>query len=61
MTLSKGNWRSSWANYGLDNATHKSPGVAVTLPVTVLIGIDAVAVEPQLHYSATLNKTGTAK
>ena len=61
VTLSKGNWRSSWANYGLDNATHKSPGVAVTLPVTVLIGIDAVAVEPQLHYSATLNKTGTAK
>ena len=61
VALSKGNWRSAWTNYGLDNATHKSPGVLVTVPVTVLVGADAFAVEPQLHYSATVNKTGTAK
>ena len=59
VALSKGNWSSSWANYGLDNAPRKS--VPVTVPVTVLIGADAFAVEAQLHYSATQNKTGTAK
>ena len=61
VTLSKGNWHSLWANYGLDNAPHKSPGVAVTLPVVVLIGNDALSADAQLHYVATLNKTGTAK
>ena len=61
VTLSKGTWRNQWINYGLDNATYKSPGKTVTLPVVVLIGNEAFAAEPQLHYTATLNKTGTAK
>ena len=61
VTLSKGNWRNQWANYGLDNVPHKSPGKPVTLPVVVLIGGEAFAAEPTLHYTAALNKTGTAK
>jgi len=61
VTLSKGYWRPQWANYGLDNASHKSPGVVVTLPVVVMVGGETFAAEPQLHYTATLNKTGTAK
>ena len=62
VTLSKGNWHGQWAKYGLTNATVKSlPAVHVTLPVVVLIGTEAFAAEPTLHYTTTLNKTGTAK
>jgi len=61
IALSKGSWQGQWAHSGLDNATHKSPGVSVTVPVAVVIGAEAFAAEPQLHYIATLNKTGAAK
>ena len=61
IALSKENWHSSWAKYGLDTATHKSPGVKVTLPAALLIGNEAFAAEPQLHYTVTLQKTGTAQ
>jgi len=61
IALSKGTWRSQWANYGLDNQTHKSPGVMVTLPAAVMVGTEAFAAAPHLHYTATQKKTGTAK
>ena len=61
IALSKGDWRATWAVFGLDNATHKSPGISVILPVAVVIGTEAFAAEKQLHYIATPNKTGTAK
>jgi len=61
VALSKGSWQGQWAQSGLDNATHKSPGVSVTVPVVVVIGAEAFAAEPQLHYIATLDKTGAAK
>ena len=61
ITLSKGNWRNQWVPYGLDNTTHKTPGIGVILPVVVVIGNEAFTAEPQLHYTATQNKTGTAK
>ena len=61
FALSKGTWQATWAVFGLDNATHKSPGVSVTLPVVVVVGDEAFAAEASLHYTATLNKTGTAK
>ena len=61
ITLSKGNWHNQWVPYGLENTAHKSPGVVVTLPVIVLIGNEAFTAEPQLHYTATQNKTGIAK
>jgi len=60
VTLSKGNWHGQWVKYGLDNAPHKSPGKLVIVPVVVLVGEEAFAAEPILHYIATL-KTGTAK
>ena len=61
ITLSKGTWRGPLAKYGLDAQAHKSPGIFVTVPVLLLIGDEAFAAEPQLHYISTLNKTGTAK
>jgi len=61
IALSKGTWRGSLAKYGLDAQAHKSPGVLVTVPVVLLIGDEAFAAEPQLHYISTLNKSGTAK
>ena len=61
ITLSKGTWRVPLAKYGLDAQTHKSPGILVTVPVVFLVGNEAFAAEPLLHYIATLNKSGTAK
>ena len=61
IALSKGTWRNLWAVDGVDNVIHKSPGILVTVPVALLVGDDAFAVEKQLHYIATPNKTGTAK
>ena len=61
LTLSKGYWRNAWVNYGLDNATHKSPGVPVNLPVVLLVGDEVFAAAPSLHYTATYKKSGTAK
>ena len=61
LTLSKGNWRNAWVNYGMDNATHKSPGVSVNMPVVLLVGDEVFAAAPSLHYTATYKKTGTAK
>ena len=60
-SLSKGTWSPQWAHYGLINATVKAvPAVPVTLPVNVLIGAEAFAAEPTLHYTAKFGKTGTA-
>ena len=62
IALSKGYWRSPWAAYGLDSASHKGADkYSVTVPVVLLVGGDAFAAEKQLHYIATPNKTGTAK
>ena len=59
LTLSKGNWRNAWGVYGLNNATHKA--VLVNLPVVLIIGDEAFAAYPALHYTSTYKKTGTAK
>jgi PKD repeat protein len=61
VVLSKGTWHDPWAAHGLVNATVKSPGVPVVLPVAVLVGDEAFAAEPTLKYTATIKKTGTAK
>ena len=60
-TFSKGNWSEPWSVHGLVNQPVKSPGNSVVLPVVVIIGNEAFAAEPQLHYTASENKTGTAK
>ena len=59
--LNHGNWRNSWAPYGLVNATILKPGSQVTLPVTLIIGNSAFMAEKPLHYIATANKQGKAK
>ena len=61
IALSKGTWRIPLAAHGLINATIKTPGRVVILPVAVLIDNEGFGAEKQLHYTATLNKTGTAK
>jgi len=60
-TLSKGTWRGLFAAVGLTNATLAKPGRVVVLPVVLVIGNEAGAAEKQLNYTATVNKTGTAK
>jgi|GEM_PF-372783 len=61
ITRHKGAWRIPLAAHGLTNEPINKPGRIVTLPVAVLIGNEAFAVVPTLHYTATLGKTGTAK
>jgi hypothetical protein len=60
-SLSRGTWQDAWAPYGLVNATILRPGNAVTLPVTLLIGNDAFMADKPLHYTATVNRSGTAR
>jgi hypothetical protein len=60
-SLNKGSWRGAWAAYGLVNPTIKQTGTPVTMPVVVLVGDTAFATDCRLHYTATPNKTGTAK
>jgi hypothetical protein len=60
-TLSHGSWQDAWAQYGLVNADTQRPGVPVTLPVTLAISNEVFMAEKPLHYTATANRTGTAK
>ena len=60
VALSKGTWGAAWEQHGLINAKIKAP-VPVILPVLVLVGEEAFVTEKSLKYTATLNKTGTAK
>ena len=61
ITLIKGYWRDQLALYHLTNEPIEKPGRIVQVPVAILIGTEAFAAEPTLHYIASLNKTGTAK
>jgi subtilase family serine protease len=58
--LAKGTWREPWATHGLVNQTVK-PGAWVTMPVVVVIGDDALANERPMLYTATKDKSGSAK
>jgi hypothetical protein len=59
--LTRGTWQEAWASYGLTNATIRAPGSAVTLPVTLVIGNDAFMADKPLHYTANVNRSGTAR
>jgi PKD repeat protein len=59
--LSHGSWQTPWAPLGLVNATVVKPGVDVTLPVILVIGDEAFMADNALHYTATADKSGTAK
>jgi hypothetical protein len=58
--LAKGTWRTAWAAYGLENESVK-PGTWVTMPVVVVISDDAFADERPVLYTATKDKSGSAK
>ena len=61
-TLSRGAWRDPWDTYGLQNDNIAArAGEQVMLPVAVMIGNEAFAAEPRLHYTAIKNRFGTAK
>jgi hypothetical protein len=59
-TLAHGEWHYAWAGFGMIDATIPKPGTTITLPVAVLIGVQAFATDQPLDYTATLNKTGSA-
>ena len=59
IALSKGSWSGPWGAYGLNSAAHKNDLVIV--PVVVVVGTEAFAIEKSLHYTTVPNKTGTAK
>ena len=60
FALKAGAWHSAWTRYNVVNATVKK-GVPVQIPVVVVIGNDAYAAVQPLLYTASTNKTGTAK
>jgi uncharacterized repeat protein (TIGR02543 family) len=59
VKLAKGSWQTPWAAHGLENKTVR--GAWVTMPVVVVIGDDAFADERPMLYTATKDKSGTAK
>ena len=60
FSLKAGAWHQAWTNYDVLNATIKK-GIPIQMPVVVLIGQDAYAGDQPLIYTATTNKSGTAK
>jgi PKD repeat protein len=61
-TLKNGSWQTPWADYGMTNSTTAKPGALVAdLPVILLVDTEAFMGTTNLHYTATLNKSGTAK
>lgn len=61
VKLAKGTWRTPWGAHDLVNGNVPKPGVPVTMPVVVVIGNDAFADEHSMFYTATQNKSGSAK
>ncbi|MEI6085702.1 MAG: PKD domain-containing protein, partial [Verrucomicrobiota bacterium] len=60
-SFSKGTWRTPWATYGLTNTTNAKPGVAVTVPVILVVGSDSFMIDRVLTYTSTKDKSGQAK
>ncbi len=61
VKLAKGTWRTPWGAHDLVNGNVLKPGVLVTMPVVVVIGVDAFADEHSMFYTAKKNKSGSAK
>jgi hypothetical protein len=59
--LKNGSWQSSWAEYGMTNATIPKPGNLVSVPVILVIDTEAFMATPTLLYTAKQDKSGTAK
>lgn len=60
-TLQKGNWRESWADFGLTNTNTPRPYLPVNVPAGVLFDDTAVAATKSLRYVARTGRTGTAR
>ena len=61
-TLKNGSWQRPWAEYSMINSNIPKPGVLVPdLPAIFLLDTEAFMGTTNLHYTATQNKTGTAK
>ena len=59
--LKNGVWQTPWDSRGLHNVTIPKPGVAVTMPVVLLVGDEAFAADAQLIYTAKAGKSGSAQ
>jgi hypothetical protein len=59
--LAGGSWQGAWAEYGLVRTNSAKPGLAVTLPVTLVIDDESFMTEKPLGYTATEKSSGTAK
>jgi hypothetical protein len=59
--LKNGMWQTPWDSRGLHNVTIPKPGVAVTMPVVLLVGDEGFSTEPQLLYTAKASKSGSAQ
>src|SRR5258706_16168100 len=60
-SFSKGTWRGPWANHGLGNTTNAKPGVAVTVPVILVVGTESFMKDQVLTYTSAMDKSGRAK
>ena len=61
-TFSAGSWHDEWANYSMINSNILRPGILVTnLPVIFVLGTEASMATTNLHYTATLNRSGLAR
>jgi len=61
VKLSHGSFASAWADDGLTDATTPHTGVAVSLPVALVVGDEALVTDKILLYTATADKSGSAK
>lgn len=59
--LKNGSWQTSWADYGMVNATIRKPGSPVNLPVMLTLDFGTFMGSKNLLYTATTDKSGTAK
>ncbi len=62
VSLRGGSWQSEWANYGMINSDVPKPGVLATnFPVILVVDTEAFMQMTNPRYTATSDKTGTAK
>jgi len=56
-----GTWRDPWAEYGLINTNSPKHGLAVSVPVIVVVGEESFMDERALTYTSKQGKSGKAK
>jgi autotransporter-associated beta strand protein len=62
VSFKNGFWQTDWANYSMINSNVSKPGAVVSdLPVILLLDTEAFMATTNLHYTATQDRSGTAK